>query len=241
MSIGFLDNQSTDVRRCIGWFEQDGHTAGGAGNASHSICDVDGIYDDALSEFADITASATGFNIAGGNSGYIGYLAVSYKGNNQHAAGSISSPTATGSQAITGIGFQPHFVLELQSVQTAYNSATNSNGWAYGLGVLTNDTTDDHSLNGRSYNVANPTVTKGRQTANSAVLLREPSNAYTLTATLTSFDADGYTKNWTVVDGTARKFAYIAVGPAPAAGHPARRRLGLCGIHNEPDPSVRYF
>jgi hypothetical protein len=238
--LGFLDcDGSSDVQRSLGWSDDDGEAAGSGGTRSHHIINEGTVFDDAVGENIALTTDSGGFDALG--SGFLGYLAIQYNGNNQHAVKSISSPTSTGSYAITGIGFQPSYALELQSILTNYNTALDATGFAYGISSLSDDdTVKGVSLYGRTQAVVNPTSTATRVVDGIAARLVDQSGTAYHTATLTSFDSDGYTRNFTVANGTLRRWACLAVGPLPGAGGSlARRRMGLCETVEPSDPSVR--
>jgi len=235
-SVGFLDHGVSDVQRCMGWTEDDAFNLALGGNSCHVILSNTEVF--SSGESAILATSSTGFSASG--SGYVGYLAISYQGNNQHGIGDTASPTSTGDQAITGLGFQPSFVMEVQSSMTAYGTVVDSRkyGWSLGVMVPSNEgvgATDDNALSGRSEGIApGPSTAANRHPDNVAVRLEDSS--ITVTATKVSFDANGYTKNFSAVNATARKGVYLAVGPA---GHPARRRLAQCDVFEQADESVR--
>ncbi len=142
----------------------------------------------------------------------IGYCAIKLSGLTAKAM-AINSPTASGSQSITGIGFTPQFGMLLQNDLTAYDSLTSAtNGEVFGVGLMTASEQASHSIavddgvtpsNAESYTDTDP------------VLLRKDNGVF-MDATFTSFSSDTATFNYATANGTARKWAALFV----AAGGP---------------------
>lgn len=123
--------------------------------------------------------------------------------------GTLVQPTATGTQAITGLGFQPLAAIFASanlnsasgtvSTTTAKQSfgaaaATQTGQWIGSAGTINSDE------NMNSSSTAAITLATGPTTTNAV-------------ASLSTFDADGFTLNWTA-DATARNVLYVAMGTA---------------------------
>lgn len=204
---------------CIGWFHLDGVTAGGSGNNAFSTISNTYMGYDGVESGTQITITSTGFDIDPGpvTGQFVGFIAIKFNGNNQFKFGDYATPTSTGSSAITGVGFQPAFVMELLSIHTAFTE-TNSKGFSFGLTWLHGETNNDHNMSWRGSHLDNPTGGRMRATQNNAHYLKESSDdgsvGSLINGTFTSFDSDGYTKNFTTVSASARKALYLAIGPA---------------------------
>lgn len=150
------------------------------------------------------TTAATGQNI----------FALSLKGG-QYKAGAITQKTSTGSQATTGIGFQPTGLLCSTGQQTAGAGRVAST-------ILVNVAAASGSTHRavtiyRDWN--NLTAELNRTKVYSA---RADDGTPTLQgqADLTSFDAGGWTLNYGTADATAREIIYLAMGSAAAGAAP---------------------
>lgn len=123
--------------------------------------------------------------------------------------GTFNSPTVTGSQAITGFGFQPKIVLPFTSYQTTSAATTFA---SLSLGCADGDT---QAAAGAYSSDSVTTSSTGRRHTGSRIISHQPSVSSGqpfLDATRTSFDADGITLNWAIVDISARILNYIALG-----------------------------
>lgn len=122
--------------------------------------------------------------------------------------GTIASPAATGSQGYTGVGFTPKVLILFGSgtshavdtwegaVQTMYGVATSSTQeWSVSMSAIDNNTTSDTAI--CFANVVLQSMTAG---------------AIIFSADLTSFDADGFTLNWTATAASGVKYYYMALG-----------------------------
>lgn len=133
----------------------------------------------------------------------------------QVKAGSIDSPTGTGNQAFTGVGFQPKVLLLFFDKSTADGNAVS---WMRCMGFGTSST--DRAAHGTSYidNVAGGTANMGRSVSGTHVLYAYEASSGAITAFLVAdivtLDADGFTLNFTTVQASAYKINYIALGGA---------------------------
>lgn len=123
-------------------------------------------------------------------------------------AGSITTPTGTGNQSYTGVGFQPTFVFFISGLTTTIgikSSARFCYGWSagagkdvafYGFGVDTSanaDTGRSHRRDFCIYRCSTALATADQ-------------------ASLVSFDADGFTLNWGAINATSTTVGYLALG-----------------------------
>lgn len=127
-------------------------------------------------------------------------------------AGSITQKTSTGTQAYTGVGFQPTGLLFFSHLNTSA-AAVQTNRQAQMIGAVSgasNRAACVYSSNG--WGVAAMNRAKcyvSRNDDNPTVLESD--------ADYSSFDSDGFTLNYGTADATARQLVYLAVGNGAAA------------------------
>lgn len=118
--------------------------------------------------------------------------------------GTFTAPGATGNQATTGIGFQPAALLIWTTWQTATGFA---DGILWGLGAT--DGTRQECIAGA---VADAAATSASRRAASNARLIDIYNSSSTNlgrATIVSLDADGFTVNWSVVDGAGGQVLHV--------------------------------
>jgi hypothetical protein len=156
---------------------------------------------------------ASGFSItcsASTSSDQMIYLALKFNNAPDISLDFIDGPTSTGDHASTAPGFQPDFLMMLMSDHTTANTA----GKIDGYGIYAADATNDY------INVVH--ASDGIAASNDSSLVADSIHDLTGTSsdlhvgTFSSFDATGFTLNFTTVPGSARKWAALTVGPAAA-------------------------
>lgn len=137
--------------------------------------------------------------------------------------GTKASPTSTGSQAVTGVGFTPQAGLmlygEFAAVDTLY---TADNGELFGLSAFTASSSATSSVYGEdgAADSIEASITDSKMCRS----LKD--GADFITCTLTSFDADGLTRNYTTTSGTARQQAVLLFeSSTPVVNFITRRRF----------------
>lgn len=143
--------------------------------------------------------------------------------------GSETQKTSTGTQAKTGVGFQPDALL-LSWVQ---NTATTSVATFANLNVgAASGSAQAQSWMGDAH-AADPTgVDRIMQTDKCLLAGVSGTPSVTSEADLDSLDSDGFTLDWTTADANAREFVFLAhKTAAPAAG---ASRLVNGGLINHP-------
>lgn len=138
-----------------------------------------------------------------------GYLALNYNGKATGYVGVDASPTSTGDDANTAPGFTPQFLMLLPTTMPALNTIyTDTNVWAQGVSIITSSVA--YSVSIASEDAQTTTDT---QSLSDDVALRLPQGDGTagLQASLVSFDANGYTLNYSAVLGSARQMAVFAI------------------------------
>lgn len=117
----------------------------------------------------------------------------------RYKVGTFTSASGTGNQSITGVGFKPRLII-LGGDTGAASTARFSLGWG---------TVDDQAaVLGGAW--ADDTDTLGGMTTISTAVFKrvDDSGNATALATIASFDADGFTLNWSVAQSIT--IAYIA-------------------------------
>lgn len=125
--------------------------------------------------------------------------------------GTIAAKTGTtGSQATTGVGFQPKLVFFFATAQTAAGFADDGSG---SFGAATS-ATEERCIAYSSDDNVSTSDTARRQTQGVITILGAPATPTILAeADMTSLDADGFTLNWSTVHATdAYLIHYLALG-----------------------------
>jgi hypothetical protein len=123
--------------------------------------------------------------------------------------GSFAKITTTGSQTISGLGFQPKAIIFYWSRNTANATATAPRSQGVGFTDCTNQRAvaiaeDD--------NAASSNAGRYRTESNVIVILSAGTPTVGSRATFTSCNTDGFTINWAVSEARADIINYIAIG-----------------------------
>ena len=125
------------------------------------------------------------------------------------SVGTSTSPTSTGTKAVTGVGFQPKVVLPFHVVADSSAAATES---VLGLGCGVSSSSRA-SIAVSSRNAVTTSATHRRHTA--AKALTYVYNAgVDLEADFSAFGSDGFTLDWSLVFGSAKILNHICLGGA---------------------------
>lgn len=124
--------------------------------------------------------------------------------------GVSSSPTSTGNQAITGVGFQPKAVLPFGAL--CATSGVHSGG-LLGLGAATS-TSSEAAISASSQNGQTNTNTARRHTASASVSLLASTGVLFNEADIAAIGASGFTLNWSTVDPVSYLLNHICLGGA---------------------------
>lgn len=149
---------------------------------------------------------SSGFSVtpsASAGSDRVAYLALKFNGRSVKIV-DFTTPTSTGSQAITGVGFTPQFALAVLTNLEAVDSfpgatsdlqsgfslcAIGDEQWSTALRIDSGLATSDTATN-----MQNNAIRGASDTSTGAIV-----------ASLTSFDSDGMTLNYSAVQGTGKK------------------------------------
>jgi hypothetical protein len=123
--------------------------------------------------------------------------------------GSFAKITTTGTQTITGLGFQPKAIIFYWSRNTA--NATAAVPRSQGVGFT--DCTNQRAVAiAEDDNVVTSNAGRYRTESNVIVILSNGNPTVGSRATFTSCNADGFTINWAVSEARADIINYIAIG-----------------------------
>lgn len=222
-SVGFATNETSIVQRALGF--SDAHAAASMNTSSTlstSRVVANGVNGVTLATLEVTDFHATGFNVATRDAAtgpsFI-YMAVKLNGLSAKLMTS-AAPTGTGSQAITGAGFRPQVGLMLQgefaAVDTVYSTDT---GEVFGLSAFTSSAAGTSST---AHEDGDGTSNTESMTDNKVCRTRKDAADYA-TCTLTSFDADGATFNYTATNGTARQRAILLIQESTSSSSSSRR------------------
>ena len=226
MSFGFATNEAgpTIVQRAISSNDSD-NSASMAVNArmatNRLVTNPVGVGTLELTSFDVNGFTVTTRDSASGVPSF-GYLAIKLSGLSAKLMTS-PAPAGTGSQSVTGVNFRPQFGMVLQgeytAVDTTYSADDNE---VFAISAFTVSA----SASSAAYNEdSDGTSNTESVTDNKACRTRKGTpNADYATCTLTSFDPDGATFNYTVNVGGAKQRAILFV-QAPASS--SRLLLGV--------------
>jgi hypothetical protein len=206
---------STTGRAYTGWRSRNARPSASTFHRQSASKAVAGISDTGVFAEADVSSIDTnGFTLnwttVPGAAEFYYYVAL--KGP-QFKVGSFNQATSTGTQATSGVGFQPAALL-LASANATTSSATNTQQ-STSLGMATSTSQRAGIWWGDNDGVST-TQADGDLDRTKAIILTNPGSTPTRVAAadLSSFDASGFTLNWTTVDATAREIIYLAIGAA---------------------------
>ena len=219
LSFGLVHNDGVGgiTQRTLAWTEQDARTTSvvvSRNEDSGGILEMDGLSSGNLDFYALFSNfDSSGFSmtakVAGGNSREIGYLALSFGGSVSGWVGTYSTPTSEGSDSSTAPGFKPQFLFFLENYMPVIDIGyINPNAGSRGFSAM--DATRQFS---NSFNAEDEATTSNTQSLsdNVAVELPDDDGAAGLTATLTTFDTNGFTLNFSAVEGAAKLFFALAI------------------------------
>lgn len=134
--------------------------------------------------------------------------------------GTITTPTATGNQAITAPGFKPQFMLQIMGNMEAVETGYTDNR-AGSIGISVADASAQYSNTWASEDNLATTNTESL-TEDQLAVLHNHDGTEMLTASLSSFDASGWTANYSSVAATGKLWHVLAIqeegGSGPITG-----------------------
>lgn len=215
LNIGMFTSTSQGA---IGWGSRDGQTTISHAHTMSDANSVYGIRRNAADQVATfVSMDPTGFTLnyttAGGSAPYI-YIAL--KGG-QYRIGSFTKRTSAGTQAVTGVGFQPTGLMLFSHNSTAANGTVETLDPAASLSI---GAASGANVNGTVWMHERTIInTDVNMISHNNLVMRMGASNNGITdygqATLSSFDAAGFTLNWSTSDATARRVLYLAMGNIP--------------------------
>jgi hypothetical protein len=129
-------------------------------------------------------------------------------GTRESYVGTFSSKTSTGTQAYTGVGFKPQALLGWFTDMTALDSSDTG----HGHGFYCADNNKDTLINCWNSGDRGASNSQEKCYTNSSITCHdaEDETKY-VQATLSSYDSDGFTWDYSVANGTARYGTYLAI------------------------------
>lgn len=131
--------------------------------------------------------------------------------------GVLSTPTSPGDLSTSGIGGTPQVLMMLPTRLTAVNTYDNADGSGQvgvGVAVNNNGTIQQMTAGFSSDDGANPSVEQAYATNDRALVIQDTTGAADVEATLSSWDIDGFTLNFSNVAGNSYLVPYLAFGIA---------------------------
>ncbi len=168
-----------------------------------------------------VSLDADGFTIdittAPGSAHRVGYLALAGDDLTNVAIGTFNPSGSTGNQAVTGIGFQPDAMLLLHNGTNVAAGAVTEHTLGFGWAV---STSERGWIGTASDNGAGTSDTFRRQQTDTCIGdLNFSGGTLSGLADFVSFDADGFTVNWSTAGASGDDYIYIAFkGGQYAAG-----------------------
>lgn len=128
------------------------------------------------------------------------------------------TPTSTGDDAVTGVGFEPQAEIGVMHHLTAAeigSEVSDADAGAMGLGFVAGG--NEHSIS-THYEDEASTINAGTAMEDRAAYLVDDAGTLELAADHSSYDSDGFTKSWTNVAGEAKRWPVLLFGAAPSGG-----------------------
>ena len=169
-----------------------------------------------------VSLDADGFTIdittAPGSASRVGYLALAGDDLTDIAIGTFNPSGSTGNQAVTGVGFLPDAILLLHTGIDIAAGATSEHTFGFGWAVSTSERA---WVGTASDNGATPSDVFRRQQTDTCIGdLSFSGGSLTGLADFVSFDADGFTVNWSTAGESGDDYVYVAFrGGQYAAGN----------------------
>lgn len=218
-SIGVAHNNSSDTvsQGMAGFWSEDNQSDTDSGSYIRSGYVAGQVFNGTASWLASVGSfDASGFSItpsASANNDPVYFLALELADPDDAYVGIVDSKTSTGTQAYTGAGFTPEVLGLIQTACTAEATITTQGSIAFG----TTDGTRTRVFSVRDANGA-ATTDCGSKSKDQPLYIRLNDGTVDAEASLSSFDADGWTLNYSDGSASARKMLAFAIGDSTAGG-----------------------
>ena len=225
-TIGYCLNNLD--QRCLSFFENDAEADGLPyqeifSNRAGEIINAAGVMHGV--ELSDFDADGFTVTTRDGGPGTILYAYIAIKFSSLQAeAFNKATPTSTGNDSITGLGIQPSFIFDIFSHLGSFDSHTQS-ALAGAFGFSAMDTNDQIS---NSVSVEDQAATTNTQSVSNDQAIDSPDDdgSAGLAASLSSFNSDGFTLNFSSVLGTAANQFGFVLGNVAGGGEVVQDIIG---------------
>lgn len=216
-AFGFISNDGAGgiVQTCAGATNPFGSNPSRAQVFYRTDCGVAGMTDFAVLDWRGVFSDFddNGFTVTtdtnGANNSALMYLALKL-GGKDFWVGEHATPTLVGNNSDIGPGLEPQLLLRVMSMNDVPNSRVNTGDRSGSWGVSAMDADEAYSSSGSVEDNVSPT---NDQSLSDDVAIELPDDDGTvgLTATFVSFDANGWTENYTAVKGVACLMPALAI------------------------------
>jgi len=132
-------------------------------------------------------------------------------------------PTTTGSHGVSGLGFTPQYIYDIETAFTSYDSLlTDDPVGELAFSAFTEDSAYSNTRSSRDG--VSTSVAKSLSKATASALLKYDGSGLDVEAAWTSMDSGGFTRNFTTVNGSASKWPFLAI---QSPGVPVVIELGV--------------
>ena len=206
---------SSTARRAIAHAQHDnqGTSVGGLSAATtRSVATIVGTGTETFAlDFVSHDSDGFAVNVttAPGSGRIVCFMAIGGTDLTNSAVRSITSPTATGNQAYTGVGFTPDCVV-LFGVRTTAETIFTTSSIRYGIGWATSSTARGYSGSGDERSAGTSNTARKQRTDKCFALVNE-TGGVRIECDLVSMDADGFTLNWSTVEASALYLYCLAI------------------------------
>lgn len=229
-SFGAFYDSGSGIGNYMQWlFEDDGQASGspaavfkdGVGSNQHLIATGSGADINRAYGIDAIGATSVTWDLVEGSTNALEHILVPITmptGKGLHA-GFDSSPTSTGTQSITGLGFKPGLIIFFAGLRNNDTVNPGGNDRAGSMMIGATDGTTTLSLCVHIEDGAATTNTGSAMSNGTLGVLEDDGASYRIEASVDSLDSDGFTLDWTTVDATyGFRFGWLALEEEGGAG-----------------------
>jgi len=143
-----------------------------------------------------------------GEADIVFYIAIGGDDLTDVSVGQFTKKTSIGTDAITGVGFQPDVILIMGEFGTVLNASSVGGSFFMGCGTGPTSRWVTHGFD--EDGVPNMD-TGGNQRTDKIIIQTDDGGSLTADADLDSLDADGFTLDYITADGNANQYSYLAL------------------------------
>jgi len=209
-SSGFAVNDGSDTNAGVFSSDQTALSTSNSGSYTSDQYSVGEVFNNTLNWGGSVGSyTGTGFTVTttvSPSTDVIALLAIELDTGAQAKIVNYDSPTSAGARNFTGSGFTPSFVM----MQTSNNTSLDTNQDGTAVGTFVADDTNQYTNTHTSLDNVSTSVCK--ILTKSGGLAQLNGNSKQFDSTFTSFNSDGCEINFSVVDGTIRKWTALYIG-----------------------------